>query len=183
MNKDIFKSRSMGNIDIPQPHLGETLFEVLMEGFVFGKALVWAKDYDDAMRKAEQREDFAFVKSEDEPSQWDPVCNEGESPLLYPDHEYIEYDPQDQVIYIPQHAEMDPTHPDCEYGFVTKDLGEDCFVRYWNMTKYREGKYELRTKANSERTPKDCLYPYKSVFTALVRINWRKYVEPEGGQK
>ena len=54
-----------------------------------------------------------------------------------------------QVLYVPDHAEGNPDHPDCEAGFVTRSARvEDrgVYVRYF----HRSGK--LRTTANSEYT-------------------------------
>ena len=54
-----------------------------------------------------------------------------------------------QVVYIPNHAESDPTHPDCERGFVTGNAGEHaCFVRY-----FHKNRGTLRTTSCSEKTP------------------------------
>ena len=61
--------------------------------------------------------------------------------------------PGTQIIYVPTHAQEDISHPDCEEGFVTRVKNTHAFCRYWS--KYRPG--ELRTKANSEATPLDCL--------------------------
>ena len=61
--------------------------------------------------------------------------------------------PGTQVVYVPMHADGDENHPDCEAGFVTSIRGEAAFCRYWS--KHYPG--ELRTKANSELTPLNCL--------------------------
>lgn len=53
-----------------------------------------------------------------------------------------------QIIYVPDHAEGDPEHPDCERGFVTSVRGDVAFCRYWS--KFHRG---LRTVSNSESTP------------------------------
>lgn len=53
-----------------------------------------------------------------------------------------------QVVYMPQHANEDPNHPDCEEGFVTSVKGGHAYVRYWSKT--HQG---LRTLANGELTP------------------------------
>lgn len=58
-----------------------------------------------------------------------------------------------QIIYVPTHAEGIPDHPDREPGFVTSVRGDHAFCRYWS--KYTPG--DLRTKANSESTPINCL--------------------------
>ncbi len=54
-----------------------------------------------------------------------------------------------QIIYIPDHAQGDIDHPDCERGFVTSVRGDVAFCRYWS----KFDRMELRTKANSEGTP------------------------------
>jgi len=53
-----------------------------------------------------------------------------------------------QIIYVPDHANGDLNHPDCEPGFVTTHDGPIAHCRYWS--KHHPG--ELRTKANSEST-------------------------------
>ena len=59
-----------------------------------------------------------------------------------------------QILSVPMHAEGDQAHPDVEIGFVTSDARDDAvFCRYWS--KYSPG--DLRTKANSELTPRECL--------------------------
>jgi hypothetical protein len=79
----------------------------------------------------------------------------------------------DQIAYVPTHAEGNLKHPDVEFGFVTKDLGEDCFCRYWS--KYSKG--ELRTKSCSERTPKRLLVPHVSARKGEVEAMIRAWVE------
>lgn len=70
---------------------------------------------------------------------------------------YNKFDRGDQVIYIPWHAKGDDDHPDCQYGFVTSDPGEDTvFVRYFSNIHFNE----LRTKSGSERTPREFLKPF-----------------------
>lgn len=54
-----------------------------------------------------------------------------------------------QIIYVPDHAHEQVDHPDCEKGFVTSVDGDYAFCRYWR----RHPPFDLRTKANSERTP------------------------------
>lgn len=51
----------------------------------------------------------------------------------------------DQVIYVPQHANGDIEHEDCEAGFVTSCTETNVFCRF-----FLSGSDELRTKANSE---------------------------------
>ena len=70
-----------------------------------------------------------------------------------------------QVACVPHHANGDLTHPDVEFGFVMCEAGEhDHFCRYWKKDKPGV----LRTVANSERTPNDCLVEYKSVDQTVV---------------
>ena len=69
-----------------------------------------------------------------------------------------------QIAYIPTHCNGDITHPDVELGFVTSVRGEYAFCRYWS--KFSEG--ELRTKANSELTPKYLLVPFPLKPTAEI---------------
>jgi hypothetical protein len=62
--------------------------------------------------------------------------------------------PGTQILYMPMHVRGDEDHPDVEAGFVTSHTQPDVvFCRYWN--KYYPN--ELRTKANSERTPLWCI--------------------------
>lgn len=74
-----------------------------------------------------------------------------------------------QIVYVPNHAEGDLNHYDCEIGFVMrdqKDGSDSVFCRYW-----RKGLagIELRTKANSELTPIDNIIVMDSVPQQLVR--------------
>lgn len=69
-----------------------------------------------------------------------------------------------QVIYIPDHAEGDENHPDCEFGFVTSVRGDVAFCRYWR--KGHPG--ELRTVANSEGTPIRNLVAHDSVPQSVI---------------
>ena len=80
----------------------------------------------------------------------------------------------DQVVYVPNHAGKDMSHPDVEYGFVTSlNSAGDAFVRYW-----RNGQLgTLRTVANSECTPIDNLYSYNSVPQRTVAAALRKIEE------
>jgi len=74
-----------------------------------------------------------------------------------------------QIVYVPNHAWGNDEHPDCEAGFITSVSEDAAFCRYWG----EEG--QLRTKANSERTPisnlvlKDTV-PQKQVEEALGAI-------------
>lgn len=44
-----------------------------------------------------------------------------------------QFTPGDEVLYIPMHANRDPTHPDCEKGVVTSTNDHYVFVRYGNQ--------------------------------------------------
>jgi len=81
----------------------------------------------------------------------------------------------DQVIYVPDHAKGDVTHPDCEKGFVTTDQGEDAFVRYFSKDMDRSDL--LRTKANSERTPKRLLIRQKHHTVRFVESLMEEYCD------
>jgi hypothetical protein len=85
----------------------------------------------------------------------------------------------EQIVYVPTHAQQklpawsaipwtfDLDHPDIEFGFVTSQRGDTVFCRYW-----RKGHLgDLRTKANSEGTPVDCLARYESVSADTVAHN------------
>jgi hypothetical protein len=77
----------------------------------------------------------------------------------------------DQVAYVPMHAGGDVHHRDVEFGFVFA-AGRDpsaVFVRYWRQG--RPG--SLRTVANSESTPLECLVRYVSVPQAAVEAALR----------
>jgi hypothetical protein len=84
-----------------------------------------------------------------------------------------------QVCYIPAHANGDLKHPDVEFGFVTSDAGErGVFCRYWRKMKYdpRNPAYlylenvedYLRTKSNSELTPRELLQEYHYIGQNFV---------------
>lgn len=77
-----------------------------------------------------------------------------------------------QIIYVPGHADGDINHPDCERGFVITDNGGSAFCRYFSKNTLIGN---LRTIANSELTPKDCLiikdtYNQKLVDLWIERI-------------
>ena len=58
-----------------------------------------------------------------------------------------------QIIYVPDHADGDMSHPDCQPGFVTSVAKEFAFCRYWRMYNgMLIDPPDLRTKANSEMT-------------------------------
>ena len=73
--------------------------------------------------------------------------------------------PGDQIAYVPIHAQGDIDHKDVEYGFVSSDKGDYVFCRYW-----RNGQngLALRTTANSEATPRDCLVAHTSATNGEV---------------
>ena len=60
-------------------------------------------------------------------------------------------EPGTQIIYIPDHANGDENHPDCEEGFVTSRRGNIAFCRYWS----KHDPNSLRTTDNIEATPID----------------------------
>lgn len=76
-----------------------------------------------------------------------------------------------QIIYIPQHAEENIHHPDCEEGFITSVQGRAAFCRYWS----KFPPFDLRTRANSELTSLSSLVicdtrPQSTVERALKEI-------------
>lgn len=75
-----------------------------------------------------------------------------------------------QIIYVPAHANGDPDHPDCVAGFVTSVQAGFVFCRYW-----RRDLVDLRTKANSERTPVCALVVKDSVPQKRVKWMLKKY--------
>ena len=82
-----------------------------------------------------------------------------------------------QVIYVPNHANGQVDHPDCEAGFITSTDGDYAFCRYWS-NHLPHLPLRLRTRANSERTPIANLViqdtvPQIAVAAALEQIdNW-----------
>lgn len=66
-----------------------------------------------------------------------------------------------QVVYVPYHAGDNLQHPSCEFGFV---LGVSSTTNEYTLQPYADVRYwrgttnELRTRANSERTPLDRLF-------------------------
>lgn len=70
-----------------------------------------------------------------------------------------------QIAYVPRHAHGRLEHPDVQFGFVTDTRWENHFCRYWRRGE--EGK-ELRTTANSECTPDECLVKHDSVEQSVV---------------
>jgi hypothetical protein len=91
-----------------------------------------------------------------------------------------------QIAYVPTSAHGDLNHPDVEFGFVTIDLGANgAFCRYWRKDLpptrqlYSENVEDyLRTKDNSELTPRACLVvlitshlvPWQIVRAALEKF-------------
>lgn len=82
------------------------------------------------------------------------------------------FEPGTQVVYVPAHvgvAQDKSTYgePGVEFGFVTENRGrlQSVFVRYWRPG--QEGR-SLRTTANSELTPLDCLAEHRCVPQAVV---------------
>ena len=73
--------------------------------------------------------------------------------------------PGTQIAYVPMHAEGNLSHHDVEFGFVTSKSGDAHFCRYWRKNDLSQ----LRTLANSERTPNNCLVRYNSVMQAQVK--------------
>jgi len=70
-----------------------------------------------------------------------------------------------QILYVPSHADGDVSHCDVEVGFVTQDAGErGAFCRYWS----KSSAHTLRTKANSELTPREMIIVQDTVPQALV---------------
>lgn len=78
-----------------------------------------------------------------------------------------------QIIYIPDHAGEDTSHPDCQTGFTTSDIRSDryIFCRFWS--KCSPG--ELRTKANSELTSVENITVATSVPQEQVEAALEKY--------
>lgn len=91
-----------------------------------------------------------------------------------------EFSPKEQIAYIPSHvSEGYGSIEDIEYGFVVKKSSTgDYFCRYWN-NELKKGKVELRTKANSELTPKEMLRSVHKVPQEEVEKAWKLYIEGE----
>jgi hypothetical protein len=64
-----------------------------------------------------------------------------------------------QIACIPRHANGNIKHKDVEYGFITSKTANGAFCRYWHKKPHHN---VLRTTANSELTPWDCLVLYES---------------------
>lgn len=72
----------------------------------------------------------------------------------------------DQVAYTAPHLAGNLCHPDAEFGFVMAPAGPG---HYWCRFWRRGHLGELRTVANSEIAPADCLVAHDSV--APVRVD------------
>lgn len=86
-----------------------------------------------------------------------------------------------QIAYIPTHVlnkggDAWKTDKDTEFGFVWLDEMNGT-VRCRYFSKYGEGQY-LRTRANSERTPKENLAIHVSRDQSIID-NWVKIIEKE----
>lgn len=72
--------------------------------------------------------------------------------------------PGTQIAYMPRHTKYNIKHPDVEFGFVTSEIGDSHYCRYWRKRHLGE----LRTVANSELTLTGLLVKYDSVPQELV---------------
>lgn len=77
----------------------------------------------------------------------------------------------DQVASVPDEVVPnkdgypDLDHPSVQFGFVTGVCGDgNYYVRYWK----ERGVPDLRTKANSEKTPGHYLIPYRSILPQYI---------------
>jgi hypothetical protein len=78
-----------------------------------------------------------------------------------------------QVIYVPPHAEDDPTHVDREKGFVTSCSGQYVFCRFFSNSPGQEN--TLRTKLCSESClPGDLIVEHHHSQT-MIDILYAKY--------
>ena len=78
-----------------------------------------------------------------------------------------------QIIYVPDHANDDVNHPDCEPGFTSVVLqsGQLLRCRYWSKTYPGE----LRTRSNSELAHERNLVVRDTVPQAQVEAALEKY--------
>ena len=76
----------------------------------------------------------------------------------------MEIKPGTQILYIPSHCDSDENHQDVELGFVTSQRGDTVFCRYWS----RWEQDTLRTTANSEGTPIECIVIKDSMPQLIV---------------
>lgn len=77
-----------------------------------------------------------------------------------------------QIAYVPQHAFGKLDHPDVQYGFVTAVADTFAFCRYWRRGHENDAvpvQERLRTAANSEGTPYDCLVLHRTVDDIEVK--------------
>lgn len=81
------------------------------------------------------------------------------------------FDIGQQIVSAPSHIlindgkDFDITSDDLEYGFVTEDKNNGfVFCRYWFKNKIGN----LRTKANSELTPKANLWPCEHIDQVVI---------------
>jgi hypothetical protein len=49
-----------------------------------------------------------------------------------------DFEPGDDVLYVPHHVNNDRQHPDCEKGLVSSISSKFVFVRYWRHGILRE---------------------------------------------
>jgi hypothetical protein len=75
-----------------------------------------------------------------------------------------------QIARIPSHANNNVTHPDVEFGFITKSGPAYSFCRYW----LRGKPGVLRTASRSESTSNTMLVEYKSVPQEIVQATIRE---------
>ena len=76
----------------------------------------------------------------------------------------LDFYPGMQIVYIPDHAKENHTHPDIQFGFIEKVGLDRCLCRYWQ----KGGLGQLRTTANGEWTKKDDFYICTSVDQKVV---------------
>lgn len=78
-----------------------------------------------------------------------------------------------QVVYVPLHAHGDKNHKDCEYGFITQDIGKELvFCRFFCNDKYPRGNDAfppLRTLSNSESVAREHLELHERVLQSYVQ--------------
>ena len=79
-----------------------------------------------------------------------------------------------QIVYVPDHAEGDLKHPDCEEGFVTSIKGRVVFCRFW----HKQYPDELRTKGCSEGADLSNIFVHVSRPESQVEKALRRYCAP-----
>ena len=87
--------------------------------------------------------------------------------------------PGTQIVYVPDHADGDMEHPDCEFGFVTSVGKDAAFCRYFFKESAGLGRTEPRTVANSESTPFDNILIYDHMDRVYVD-RWMAAIIKEG---